>query len=179
MRDFGGGKYRSVEETIGDGSSNRASRGQRSGIQVLGSPHYARKLRDDALALYVVRRIFEDLIHCTLGTRHEELCLSCHRIEQELSQLFHLGRVEFFHEICPVRPRTGRNRGLVEPGGQMHALFAQELEQRRKVFLESRRLSGWKPDEMTYAKGGKFLVRIPRCDRITIAVCFRLTKSFG
>jgi hypothetical protein len=54
----------------------------------------------------------------------------------------------------------------------MHALFARELEQRRKVFLESRRLSGWKPDEMTYAKGGKFLVRIPRCDRSRLPFVF-------
>src|SRR6516225_5827792 len=48
----------------------------------------------------------------------------------------------------------------------------QELEHTRKTFIKRGFLTGWKPNEMTYAERGKFLVRVPRGYRITIATRF-------
>src|SRR6516165_6108917 len=51
-------------------------------------------------------------------------------------------------------------------------LLTQELEHTRKAFIKRGFLTGWKPNEMTYAERGKFLGRVPRGYRITIATRF-------
>src|SRR5882762_3094124 len=103
-------------------------------------------------ALRAVRRGLQDLVHRAVGAHHQVLGLTCDGVEQELSQFFHLRRVEVFLEISTACPGTGRNRLLVDPGGQMPILLSQKLEQRWKTLLERRRLARGKPEKMADAK---------------------------